>query len=391
MIYLFLALASVIVQGCFSMLEMACVSFNRVRLQYFISKKKKRAMWLGFLIKHPSILFGTTLLGVNGALQFGSECARKFYTSMGVSPDWAPLSQVFLVLIFAELAPMFAGRLYPEMVSMLGMPVLYFFSIILRPVIWILSILCRFFNWLFGASSSKTLYLSREELQKAIEAHSEDFDSVLMSIFSLKGKTAKDLMLPVGKFPTISADSTVADLRQLLNKKFATCIPLTHQNHNNIIALAYPRDFMREGPDVKLTQEARSPWFITETTPVMQILKEFKKNNQVMAIVLNKLGVAVGIITADTIVSEIFGERSVFRKSRQKTILRKSFPGDTPVVNVNAEFELELPGHDTLLDLMEELLGHPPGKGDTIQVGQVEMILEDFTLLGETTISIHTL
>ncbi len=161
------------IQGFFAMVEMACVSFNKVRLQYYVSKENKRALWLSYLLHHPALLFGTTLIGVNTALVVGSECARRFYDSLGFSPDWAPLSQIIIVLIFAEIAPMFAGRRYAEHVAMLGIPILFFFSILLRPVIWLLDLLCRAINRLIGKSVPAGIYLSREELQNIIEEREE--------------------------------------------------------------------------------------------------------------------------------------------------------------------------------------------------------------------------
>ncbi|MES2274306.1 MAG: DUF21 domain-containing protein, partial [Chlamydiota bacterium] len=68
--------------------------------------------------KRPSRLFGTTLIGINTALVFGSECARHIYESVHLDPDWAPLTQVLLVVIFGELAPMFAARRHPEQLAM---------------------------------------------------------------------------------------------------------------------------------------------------------------------------------------------------------------------------------------------------------------------------------
>src|SRR5579862_3451905 len=108
------SLISILIQGFFALFEMACVSFNKVRLQYFASLGKKRAIWLSELIQQPSRLFGTTLIGIASSLQIGSEFARKFYESIGFNPDFAPITQVFLVLIFGEMVPMFAARRHPE-------------------------------------------------------------------------------------------------------------------------------------------------------------------------------------------------------------------------------------------------------------------------------------
>lgn len=141
-LFLLLVILSLIVQGFYSMLEMACVSFNRVRLQFYVSQGNRRAKWLSNLLNNPTRLFGTTLIGVNATMQFGSECARRFYSSIDLSPDWAPITQIFIVLIFAELAPMFAARRYAENVVMLGIPIIYLTSFVLRPVIIVLDWIC---------------------------------------------------------------------------------------------------------------------------------------------------------------------------------------------------------------------------------------------------------
>jgi len=62
-----LILICVVIQGFFAMAEMACVSFNKVRLQYYISKGSKRAIWLSDLLHNPARLFGTALICINAA------------------------------------------------------------------------------------------------------------------------------------------------------------------------------------------------------------------------------------------------------------------------------------------------------------------------------------
>src|SRR3990167_4141710 len=119
--WLILTFLCIALQSLFAMLEMASVSFNKMRLQYYVTKGNRCAQMLASLLQNPSRLFGTTLLIVNFAMQVGSECSRRYYGSMGINPNWAPLTQVFLVLVFAELSPLLAARNYAENVIMLGM------------------------------------------------------------------------------------------------------------------------------------------------------------------------------------------------------------------------------------------------------------------------------
>jgi putative hemolysin len=406
--FLMLMVISLVVQGFYAMLEMACVSFNKVRLQYYVSKHNRRAIWLSYLLNHPAIFFGTTLIGVNVALQFGSECSRRFYEALGLSPDWAPLSQVIIVLIFAEIAPMFAGRRYAEHVAMLGIPFLYASSILLRPVIWLLDLLCLMINRLLGTPGGGGLYLSREELQNIIEereeviphaSKTEEFNTVTANIFALKNKIAKELMQPVKAVQMIPSACTVGEMRNTLTAEYTPYLPIYHRSPHNIVAIAYPRDLLRLTENKRVRDYARSPWFITENNSVLQILRQFRRNNQSIAVVLNEAGLAVGILTLDEIIDEIFGQTDI-RMSVGEMVPRahhvvvdRTFPGDMRIEDFNRQFHVHLEAHgaETLEELVALALGHPPGKGESVRIDQFELTVEEASLLGAKMIAIRSI
>ena len=389
------------------MLEMAAVSFNKVRLQYYISQKSKIALWLHYLLNHPALLFGTTLVMVNAALLIGSECSRNFYEAIGFSPFWAPLTQAFLVLVFAEIAPMFAGRRYAEHAVMIGLPILYFCAILLRPFIWVIDMLCKAVNRLCGVSSSGDVYLSREELQHVIEAREEtflsqekeEFDSVVSSIFALKSKTAKELMIPLKDVKVLSTQATLGDVKQLVSKEYSPFIPLFHKTEANIVSIVYPRDLLRMTSEKKVREYARFPWFITESTSVLQILKQFRKNNQSVAVILDDSGAAIGVLTLDEIIDDIFetGNLSaslgeVFPKVHQ-VALDRDFPGDMLLEEFRKQYEIEFQYKHakTLSQAMELALGHVPRVGESVRIDQFELTVEEATLLGPKVVAVRTL
>jgi putative hemolysin len=405
--FLLMILSCLIVQGFFAMVEMACVSFNKVRLQYYVSRQNKRAIWLSFLLHHPALLFGTTLIGVNTALIIGSECARRFYDSIGLSPDLAPLSQIFLVLIFAEIAPMFAGRRYAEHVAMLGIPILFFFSILLRPVIWALDLLCQLVNRLIGKPVAAGVYLSREELQNVIEEREEtittapskrEFNTVVANIFSLKNKTAKDLMQPLTHVPLVPSFCTVGEMRDIVQDKHSPFLPIYHRNPQNIVAIAFPRDLLRLSKNRRIKEYARQPWFITESSSILQILKQFRRNNQSLAIVLSDKGLATGVLTLDEIIDEIFGRSDEWMSYEEMVprayhiVLDRTFESDTRLSDLNKQFNVHLTYQDaeTLEELMTQALGHPPSKGESIRIDQFELTVEEASLLGAKMIQVRT-
>jgi CBS domain containing-hemolysin-like protein len=389
--FLTLIIMCLIVQGFFSMAEMACVSFNKVRLQYYVSKNNRRAIWLNDLLQHPGRLFGTALICINTALQVGSEAARRFYESIHLSPDWAPLSQVFIVIIFAEIAPLFAGRRYAEHAAMISVPILYFFSFILRPIIWLFDGLCRFVYLLVGSSKKVGSYLSREELEKILEEKDEEeFNTIASHIFALRNMTAKDLMQPLKSAQLIPSICTVSEMRSLLNSRYSPFVPIYHKEPENIIAIAYPRDLLRLQEGKKVRDYARAPWFITEKDSIMAILRQFRRNNQSVAIVLSDAGLARGILTLDEIIDEIFGLSDSWMSfeemlpKSQHIIVDRTFPGDTRIDEFNKTYHVNLDAHgvETLEELVTKLLGHVPVLGESVRIDQFELTVEEASLLG---------
>lgn len=402
--YLLLTLVFVVIQGIFAMLEMAAVSFNRVRLQYWVGQGKLRAKWLNYLLSKPTLLFGATLIGVNASLQMGSECSRRFYDAVGLSPDWAPLSQIILVLIFAELAPMFAGRRHAEHAAMLGVPILYVFSWVLRPVIWLFDLLCQGINWLIRSPVKEKSYLSREDLLHMFEKREEEqrpakeINTIAGNLFALKGKVAKDLMSPIDQIQMVPSFCAVGEVRTLLNYSYTSFLPIYQRDPRQVLGIVYPRDLLRLSEEKKVRDYARGAWFITEASSILHILKQFRKNNQSIAVVLNDAGHAVGFLTLDDIIDSIFGRADdweAFEDMAPRShhvIVDRTFPGDMHIKDFNRKYHVHLDptGAQTLEELVEKTLGHPPEKGESIHVDQFELSVEDIPLIGPKKIAVRT-
>jgi CBS domain containing-hemolysin-like protein len=400
-LFLILTLVFIMTQGLFSMIEMACVSFNKVRLQYWVSKGHRRAKWLSHLLQRPTLLFGSTLIGVTASIQIGSECSRRLYESWGLSPDWAPLSQIVIVLIFAELAPMFAGRRYAEHVAMLGVPLIYGASILLRPLIWFFDLLCLGINRLIKSPGKKGMYLSRDELQhvfEQLERPGREVNDVVGGILGLKAKRASDLMLPLSSIQMVPDFCRVGEMRALLSAGYAPYLPLYQRHPENIIGIAYPRDLLRLDEQVKVREHARPPWFITTSSPILHILKQFRINNQSLAVVLNEGGAAAGILTLDQIIDSIFGTVDNWEAfgdmapRMHHVVVDRIFSGDLSIGEFNTKFQVHLEGGSsaTLEELFEDKLGHSPEKGETLQIDQFELTVEEAPLIGPKKISVRT-
>lgn len=391
--------ATIVVLAFFSMEEMACVSFNKIRLQFYVSQGSQRAEWLHHLLQNPAKLFCTTLIGVNAATFIGSECAREFHQAIGLSPDLAPLSQIFLVIVLGELAPMFAARRYAEHVALMGIPLIYISSIILTPAIWVLGQISKFANYCYGGQEENPhLFLTQDELQKVVDeqeeeqvSDKEDYSTITQNIFRLRNKTAKNGMTPLNQKSAVSANITVGKAAPYVNLK-ENFLLLYQNDLLDIVGIVYIKDLIQALPEKKLKTLSSPPWFISVQTPLLQILKQFQKNSENIAIVIDHNGKACGYLAFEDILEEIFEKSSLKKKKSQNVVVDLNFSGDTPLSTIKEELKVNLPGNpdETLSDFLIRMLDHHPEEGETWVYPPYEFIVKETTLFQIASVNIKT-
>lgn len=404
--WLTLNILSIVTLSYFSMMEMACVSFNKVRLQYYVAKGEKHANLLNNLLQDPSKLFGATLVGVNVALVFGSEFARQFHSAIGINPDFAPLSQVIIVVIFGELAPMFAARRYAEHMALLGIRLLSAFATLISPLLWAITLLTKLTSRLLGShvEENSNFFLTQEEIQKLIEEQSDEpgvgavtseFNAIVSNIFNLRSKTAAQVMTPLSSILSIPANYTVTNVRNILQSvPEQLFLPIYHQNTHNIVGIVYPRDLLRESGNQRVRSHARAPWFVTSNAEIMQILKQFRRNNQNVAIVLDEKGQAFGVLTLDDIIEEIFGTiiiDSSSSETKDTPIIEKTVPGQMKISDFNRLYHTHIESEEeTFEELITAHLGHNPEEGEMLYIPNYEIIIKKTSLLEIKSLTIRT-
>jgi len=399
--WLFINLSTLLVMGFYSMVEFACITFNRVRLQYYVKEGVRRAIWLDSLLKNPTRLFGTSLIGVNVMMMISSESARQFYASLGLPPEVAPITQVFIAITIGELAPMLAARRHPEQVSMLGMPLLYASSIVMRPILFCIDILTRIVTWLTGTKGGKgsDIFINRDELQKILEqpeetlspaTGTEDFNVIVSHIFSLRESCAADIMEPIDPVHMIAANSTVGHMKHILSKTPLPYLPVFHRSYSNVVGIAYPRDLIRIDNQSAIRDHARPPWFLTKSAKILEVLAQFRRNNQTVAIVLNNKGKAVGMLTLDAMLQEVFGKAETKMPSSFHRVLERTIPGDMTIADFEEEFHTTISAdkEETLSQLVTQLIGHIPESGESATVGPLRLTVKETSLIGAKTITV---
>jgi CBS domain containing-hemolysin-like protein len=380
-----ITLLCIALEAFFTMSEMSFVSFDKVRLHFLQAKGSKKAKLLLQLLQKPIYLFGTTLIGVNFALVSGSESSRRLYHAIGLPESLAPITQVLLVVIFAELSPLFAARRHFQSVAFFCVPVIYFFSKVLYPLLLLISLITKGLNLLLkGKKSFQELALTRDELQNILERvstkktleHKQLHQSLINNIFKLKTKSVVSLVNPLNKLICIPKRTSVQAVKEMLKERFMPYILVFDKTVTKIIKVVFTKELVDTENSLPIEEMGQLPWFVDAEANTLELLKQLKVNTHFVAVILDSKAQAMGTIQIEDILGEIFPKAEP-RKQKLMQSIQRTVSAKLTVEKFNHQFQtkIDAPNHITLFELMLDRLGHVPKSGDSITIDHLEITL----------------
>lgn len=400
--WLALTLLWTLFMSFYSMQEMACISTNRLRLDIWVAQNKRWAVQLNTLLQRPSLLFSTTLIGVNVGMMLSSESSRRLFESLGYDPNLAPLVEIPFVLIFGELVPMFAARVYPEHAARLGMTVLYISSKLLYPINYLMDLFFRATNRLLRKKElqESSDFLSREELQKLLEEHhgveETTASSTIGNIFALKNKKASQLMQPIESFACISSHATIEMLRQLAQKSSSDVFCVYHKTPKKIVGMIRLSNILQASDRKRLDDFIEPACFVTKELHAFELLAHLQEEEVKEAIVLSdhtsSQAIAIGVITLDHLIDVLFAQDESLEEPSRLQYLEKTVDAATSIAEFNALYgtKIDPQGQESFAELIEQLLGRHPAPEDTLSLDGLELIVKDTSLFHAKEILIRT-
>ncbi len=313
-------------------------------------------------------LIGAILLGNNLVNIFASALATSalitIFGEAGVV--YATLGMTFLVLIFAEILPKTYAYRNANKVALWIAPVINVLVTLFSPVTRAIQVVVQMTLRLFGADPNfeEGLGPSSEELRGAIELHRGEGTEVrheramLRSILDLAEVEVGEIMTHRKNVTMIDgdepADTVVA---QVLASPF-TRIPLWRGEPDNILGVIHAKALLRavkamegklEGLDV--VELAANPWFVPESTSLLDQLQAFRRRREHFALVVDEYGSLMGIVTLEDILEEIVGEIADEHDIDVPGVIRQPdgsyvVQGTVTIRDLNRRFEWGLPDEE---------------------------------------------
>lgn len=321
-----------VVSAFFSGSETALTAASRGKLRMQADKGSRGARAALDITEDNERLIGSVLLGNNLVNILAASLATALFTGIlgqnGVVV--ATLVMTLLVLVFAEVMPKTYAINNAEKAAARVAPVIALVVTVFAPLVGIVRMLVRTLLGLFGVKidPDSQMLAVREEIAGALQlGHSEgvvekeDRDRILGAL-DLSDRAVEEIMLHRSDIEMINAsDDPVVILQQCL-KSSHTRLPVFRDEAENIIGIVHAKDLLRAiyqqigGPDgdagalkrFRITDVAVPPYFVPETTPLDDQMREFLRLRSHFALVVDEYGSLQGLITLEDILEEIVGE-----------------------------------------------------------------------------------
>lgn len=314
----------------FSASEMAMVSLNRSRVEQKAEEGDKKFIRLLNVLENPNnflstIQVGITFISLLSGASLSASLGEVVASWLGDSAT-AKTAGSIISLIFLTYVSIVLGELYPKRIAMnlkenlavVSAPIIIFIGKIVTPFVWFLSAstnaLSRLTPMQFDDADEK---MTRDEIEYILTKSEETLDAdeieMLQGIFSLDELMAREVMVPrTDAFMIDINDNTKENIEEILKQNYSR-IPVYDDDKDKIIGVLHTKRILDAGfrdgfENIILSKILQEPLFVPETIFVDDLLKELRKTQNQMAILLDEYGGVAGLVTLEDLLEEIVGE-----------------------------------------------------------------------------------
>jgi len=318
-IFLFLL---IILSGFLSGSETALTATSKPRILLKLKKGNKRAKYVLKILNNLDNVISALLLSNNLVNILASSLATAvLYDLFGISGIfYATLIMTILIVIFAEILPKTYSLNKPTRTSLIIAPIIFYLSKFLYPIIFLINLIVKNIFLSDQKNDNKIKdQQSEEELQGVIDMYktsnpdSEHEKDMLQSILTLNDTTVEEVFTHRKNIYSIDGSLDISEIIKKINISRFTRIPVWKENPENIIGLLNVRTLNidlsnQESSKEIIFEKISKPWFIPETTNLLEQLVAFKKRKEHIAFIVDEFGELLGLITLEDIIEEIVGE-----------------------------------------------------------------------------------
>jgi putative hemolysin len=326
---IFIILGLILINGFFSMAEIALVSARKARLEAQADKGDVDAKRALKLANHPdtflsTIQIGITLVGVLTGIYSGGTFKEPLTSWLAQFAFIAPYAQTvatliivilltYVSLVLGELVPKRIGLSNPEGIAKSVSVVMQSVTFIMYPFIWLLSASSHLIMRILRMKPNDN-QVTEEEIKAIISEGTEQGtieeaeQEIIERVFHLSDRNITSLMTHRSDILWLESTKTIAEVRKQMPENMHSMYPVCEGSIDQIKGVVSLKDlFVADGSQL-VSEIAKDAKYVPENNSAYQVLESFKQSKIHHCFIVNEYGSIEGLITLNDILEAIVGD-----------------------------------------------------------------------------------
>ena len=329
MVEIFIILGLILLNGVFSMAEIALVSARKARLEAQAHRGDKRAKEALELSNHPdtflsTVQIGITLIGILTGIYSGEKLKSDLVAflndfesiraySAGVATAIIVVTITYFSLVLGELVPKRIGLSSPETIAKLLAAPMRFVSVITHPFIWLLTKSTNIIVKLFNIQGKDT-QVTEEEIKAIISEGTEQGtieeaeQEIIERVFHLGDRNITSLMTHRSDIHWFDINDNEISIKEKIIREPHSIYPVCEGDIDNIKGIISLKDLYVTNDLTLFKQIMKPALFVPENVTAYKVMEKFKEKRVHASFIVDEYGSILGMITLNDILEAIVGD-----------------------------------------------------------------------------------
>ncbi len=209
-----------------------------------------------------------------------------------------------------------------------------------------------------------------------------DVAAMVDGVLQVSEMRVKDIMIPRSQMVVLNKNNSIDNNLEILIESAHSRFPVIDDSMDEVIGTLLAKDLLhwciedKPKNEFSINNIIRPIIFVPESKRLNIMLREFRKQRNHIAVVVDEYGGTAGLITIEDVLEQIVGDivdehdeediNNILRHSK----IRHTVKATTELDEFNEYFgsNFELPEIDTVGGLVINSIGHLPQRGETVDI-----------------------